>query len=382
MSKDPKPSGSEPSEIVPKLAKTQQEATEHDLWDLDEDNFEPEAPAPSSSPLPAKKVSKSAIRSKKPVERQIEIPLLTESQNSPDEDNETSAPLEKKPIAKKKTKPKKAAITKVAAKKPAAKKEEKHDLGDIDDLDDLEGIDDLKVAGEDNKTKKTEAKVPESEADKTKDNPEPKEPVKTDGSEEKKSHSKKEKPAEGDEKPKPFSLTSFSKVEKISLLALAAVLLIAGILSIVHFSNRVPTKSTITEEIDFPVAGDKVTITTAETYWREPKRGENADVVRRGTKLIPILRISLETKKSAAIRIFFRNDKGEVIGDAITRVISGKKELNIPATAGFDDIGMHAAYRTGGSPPWFVQVYEGPNANASREQFKKVLDTEISTDRR
>lgn len=377
MSKDPKPSGSEPSEIVPKLAKTQQEATEHDLWDLDEDNFEPEAPDPAYSPLPSKKVSKSAIRSKKPVERQIEIPLLTEAQDSPNEDNETPAPLEKKPIAKKKTKSKKVAATKVAPKK-----EEKHDLGDINDLDDFEEIDDLKVADKDHETKKTEANAPEPKPDITKDNPEPKEPVKTDSSEEKKSLTKKEQPAKGDEKPKPFSFTSFSKVEKISLLALVVVLLIAGILSIVHFSNRVPTKSTITEEIDFPVVGSRVTITTAETYWREPKRGDNADVVRRGTKLIPVLKISLETKKSAAIRIFFRNDKGEVIGDAITRIVSGKKELNIPATAGFDDVGMHAAYRTGGSPPWFVQVYEGSNANASREQFKKVLDTEISTDRR
>lgn len=136
------------------------------------------------------------------------------------------------------------------------------------------------------------------------------------------------------------------------------------------------------EEIDFPVAGNRLTITAAETYWREPKGGENADVVRRGTKLIPVLDISVEGKKSAAIRIFFRNDQGEVIGDSITRDISGKTTLSIPATAGFDDIGMHAAYRTSESPSWIVQVYESPNANASREQFKKVLETEISTDRR
>ncbi|MGJ8644284.1 MAG: hypothetical protein ACSHX9_12820 [Luteolibacter sp.] len=372
MSKDPKPSGSKPSEIVPKLAKTQQEATEHDLWDLDEDTLDSEAADPVTTPLPAKKVSKSAILSKKPVERQIEIPLLSEAQDSPDEDTETPAPL------KKKTKPKK-----VAPIKAAPKKEEKHDLGDINDLDDHGETDDLKVSDEHDKSEKTtEPKAPEPKPDLVEDNPEPKEQVEADSSEDKQSDSQKENSAEGNETPKPFSLSSFSKVEKFSLLALIAVLSIAGILSIVHFSNRVPTKSTITEEIDFPVDGSRVTITSAETYWREPKRGDNADVVRRGTKLIPVIDISLETKKSAAIRIFFRNDEGQVIGDGITRDVSGKKKLKIPATAGFDDIGMHAAYRTGGSPPWFIQVYEGPNANASREQFKKVLDTEISTDRR
>jgi hypothetical protein len=43
---------------------------------------------------------------------------------------------------------------------------------------------------------------------------------------------------------------------------------------------------------------------------------------------------------------------------------------------------MHAAYRTGGSDPWIVEILEGPDRAAAREKFKKVLETEISSDMR
>ena len=56
--------------------------------------------------------------------------------------------------------------------------------------------------------------------------------------------------------------------------------------------------------------------------------------------------------------------------------------LVIPATAGFDDIGMHAAYRTGGTKPWTVEIYEAPSENASGKEFTKLFETHISTDRR
>ena len=45
-------------------------------------------------------------------------------------------------------------------------------------------------------------------------------------------------------------------------------------------------------------------------------------------------------------------------------------------------MGMHAAYRTGESEPWTVQVFEGPSRNADRKDFSKILETQISTDRR
>jgi len=175
---------------------------------------------------------------------------------------------------------------------------------------------------------------------------------------------------------------SFTKIEKISISVLFAALVLGATLAVIHFSNEVPTKPAIAEEIDFPVNGQLIEIKSATTYWREPiTTGEDADVVRRGTKLIPVLKLSLHGKP-CAIRIFFRNEDGTVIGDALTRMVSGDTELTIPATAGFDDIGMHAAYRTGGSDPWVVQILEGPDRAASREKFKTVLETEVSSDMR
>ncbi len=173
-----------------------------------------------------------------------------------------------------------------------------------------------------------------------------------------------------------------TKIEKIAISALFAVLALAATFAIIHFSKRVPTRSPFSEKIDYPVNGKLIEIRAASTYWRAPiTSGENSDVVRRGTALIPVLKLSLHSKP-CAIRVFFRDQDDIVIGDGITREISGLTELALPATAGFDEIGMHAAYRTGESEPWTVQVFEGPSRNADRKDFSKILETQISTGRR
>ncbi len=173
---------------------------------------------------------------------------------------------------------------------------------------------------------------------------------------------------------------SLTKAEKIGISALIAILAVGATLSILHFSNKVPTKSILGESLDLPIEGDLVEVTALETYWREPvTTGDDPDVVRRGTKLIPILKISANAK-SAVIRVLFRNEEGSVIGDPINRPIKGTTELRIPATAGFEDIGMHAAYRTGESPPWIVQILEASESGLSIDKFDLVLETEISTD--
>lgn len=182
-----------------------------------------------------------------------------------------------------------------------------------------------------------------------------------------------------DSKPALPSITSMNKMEKIAISCLFAALALGAILTLIHFSSRVPTRPLVTQEIDYPVSGEIVEITRAITYWRSPvTTGENADVVRRGTQLIPVLKMSIGGK-SGVIRVFFRNEDGIVIGDGITRAVKGEAEITVAATAGFEDVGMHTAYRTGDSLPWVVQVFEGPSANAPHEKFRKLLETEIST---
>lgn len=176
------------------------------------------------------------------------------------------------------------------------------------------------------------------------------------------------------------SFASITRTEKIAVTALFAALALAASIFLVHFSKHVPTRSSLGEEIDFPVSGKLIEITSANTYWRKPATsGENRDVARPGTAFIPVLEISLKAKP-CAIRVFFRNDEGVLVGDGISRNVSGEMELRIPATAGFDDPGMHSAYRTGEKEPWIVQVFEGANQVADHEDLRKVLETQISTD--
>ena len=385
MSKNPKPSDPDPSESIPKLSKTQQESTEQDLWDLDDDIEVPEDPNSSSPPLPAKKTSKSLIQSTKPSERKAGIP--------PAPDQKTTSPKTgNKPAGKKKTAAKKTGARKAAAKKspskkaaapsrPVKKTPKAHDLDELDSLDDL---DETKTSDANEPTAKKEFKSKLSTTALAKEEKlaaEEKETAPKEQAPEKKPDSEEIEAGAEEKESTPFSFSTYSKTEKLSVCILAAVLLLGGILSVIYFSNKVPTKPIIAEAIDFPVEGKRISITDAVSYWREPNIA-NGDIVKRDTKLIPVLDISLTAKKPTALRIFFRNDTGDVVGDGVTREVTGETKFSVPATAGFDDIGMHAAYRTGGSPPWFIQVYEGPDINASREQFSKVLEMEISTDRR
>jgi hypothetical protein len=173
-----------------------------------------------------------------------------------------------------------------------------------------------------------------------------------------------------------------SKIERIGLILLAGLLLFgAGAIFVISL-KRLPVESTRVETADFPIAGEHLEITSAESYWRAPvEDGAAADTFRRGTVLLPVL--SLGTGNgNAAIRVVFRNHDGEVIGDVVTRSVQGAQTLEIAATAGFDDAGMHAAYRTGESKPWTITVSEATSVNAPSGDFKPLFEMNISTVRR
>lgn len=172
-----------------------------------------------------------------------------------------------------------------------------------------------------------------------------------------------------------------SKLEKFGLLALLALLLIGGGLIFISVSNRLPTDSGLSKADDFPVKGQHTEILSAKTYWRAPiNDGKNADTFRRGTQLLPVVELT-SRGNPAAIRLFFRNQDGVVMGDAVTRAILPGVPLEVVATAGFDDLGMHAAYRTGQSKPWTIEVREAPTLTAPNSEFKRLFDVAISTDR-
>ncbi len=174
----------------------------------------------------------------------------------------------------------------------------------------------------------------------------------------------------------------FSKVERFGVFALLVCLFVALAAIFGVGWKYLPTASNPVSANDFPIKGSHVTLRSATSYWRAPiAGGASPDTFRRGTQLLPVLELDV-SGGPAVLRILFRNDDRSVVGDAVTRTVANGGLLQIPATAGFDDLGMHAAYRTGESKPWTIEVLEAPTATAAGKEFKPIFEMNISTDRR
>ena len=173
-----------------------------------------------------------------------------------------------------------------------------------------------------------------------------------------------------------------SAIERVGLIVILALLIGVGASIMVFSLNDLPTQAPRASAHDFPVKGALITIDSASSYWRAPvTTGASPDTFRRGTQLLPVIELSA-SGGPAAIRVLFRNEDHAVVGDAVTRSLRDRETLVIPATAGFDDLGMHAAYRTGETKPWTIEVLEAPTENADGARFKRLFEINVSTDRR
>ncbi|MCB1132513.1 MAG: hypothetical protein KDN05_15405 [Verrucomicrobiae bacterium] len=192
-----------------------------------------------------------------------------------------------------------------------------------------------------------------------------------------------EKPAEPVDA-KPVSLhphLSLSKFELTGLIGLVVALVAAAGIAYWFSINRIPDGSGSVTESDFPVEGELVTVESAETFWRAPvASGPDSDTVRRGTRLIPVVKLHTQAK-NATLRVVFRDDAGTAVGDIATREIDSDT-MTFAATAGFDELGMHAAYRTGSVEPWTAEVLEGRPGATRGEDFTRLFEIEISALRR
>ncbi len=184
---------------------------------------------------------------------------------------------------------------------------------------------------------------------------------------------------------KPLSLQphlKLSKVERTGLIVLLGLLVAGGLATVVFSLMRLPTESARSRTNHFPIKGAMVVVDSAVSYWRAPiTDGSSPEIVRRGTKLLPIVELKVQGD-TGAVRVLFRDEERTAVGDAVTHAVRGSGTLVIPATAGFDDVGMHAAYRTGGSKPWTIEVFEAASETSPGKDFKKLFEMNISTDRR
>lgn len=173
-----------------------------------------------------------------------------------------------------------------------------------------------------------------------------------------------------------------TRLERIGLFVLLILLAVGGLGTLVVSIMGLPSESERAKATDFPIKGSRITVESADSYWREPiTDGSSPETVRRGTKLLPVIELKV-SEGSGAIRVLFRNEERTLEGDAVTRTVRGPGTLVIPATAGFDELGMYAAYRAGGSEPWTIEVYEAASETATGRDFKKLFEINISTARR
>jgi len=177
----------------------------------------------------------------------------------------------------------------------------------------------------------------------------------------------------------PFSLKSI----ELAGLALLALLLVAIAMGGYFWSiHQLPEKKPQWSKIPFPVRGEIISIADATTYWRKPVlEGPDRDPIRRGTVLIPVAELEI-TGGPAAVRAIFRNDEGRAVGDPIIRSIPSNGKLTVTATAGFEDLGAHAAYRANELEPWILEISEAPSVNSPGSSFSRVLNIHLSPELR
>jgi hypothetical protein len=173
-----------------------------------------------------------------------------------------------------------------------------------------------------------------------------------------------------------------SKSERVGLIALVAVLVLGVGLIFFQAIGGLPSSSEFESKVDFPVTGKRVSLVSAETFWRVPiTRGGRRDTVRRGTELLPVITLSTQGGP-AALRVFFRDSEGKVVGDAVTRATGSGGTLEISATAGFEEAWMFDSYKTSDGKPWTVEVLEAASVNSPGPEFKRLLEMNISSERR
>ena len=118
-----------------------------------------------------------------------------------------------------------------------------------------------------------------------------------------------------------------------------------------------PEETQLMAEDDFPIKGQWVEVSSASTYWRRPvSEGQDADTVRAGTRLIPI--VDLELSGKGRIRLIFRDSDGKAVGDPIVRDVGAKENWSAACTAGLIGSGDFAAYQMGELQAWCVELYE------------------------
>lgn len=195
-----------------------------------------------------------------------------------------------------------------------------------------------------------------------------------------------EAPAAEPEEAKPAP-AGLGKHEKIGLIAIAVILAGIAVWAVAGLLRNVPTTRYGAGQPDLPAEGTYATVDDATTFWRKPVReGANPDQAHGEAEFIPVVSVTLDGGTSGVIRVIFRNESGEYIGDNISRTFSdgrfdrsGSETIEFPATDGFRDSAGYNSYRVG-TDRWTAEVIEGPSRGASGSEFKTLFTIPVSTE--
>ena len=360
MTSDPPPSPeNEKSGLPPRhrlsLENLQEQADEENLWALDEDDNVPTNPETKSQPASSDNLDHHA--------RKSNIPDVKIRRKTTQDHHSTSTPVPETPTLPTTTHPK-AFTTQRRNKAP-------DEIGDIDNWDDAEPLPPSPTPAAPPTPSIPEAPPQASEQSSPSPITSPQSGVAPviDIPESKKTGGNRKK-------------NSVSLGEKIALAGLAAILLMGTAFFLLNAFKGLPRLEDPYEMPKLPAKGEHLQIEQISSYWRIPlTSGANADTVQRGVELMPVLEITA-TAANATLRVQFRNSEGAPVGDPVTRSLQGESELTIPSTAGFEDIKVHSAYRTGLIEPWTAEILEAPAGTTTGSAFRTIIRVPISPNRR
>ncbi|MBT8037251.1 MAG: hypothetical protein KJO21_06870 [Verrucomicrobiae bacterium] len=193
----------------------------------------------------------------------------------------------------------------------------------------------------------------------------------------------------------PTQKITLSITEKISLSALAALLLGLAIWGYVFLYQK--NFSETEGELKLPVQGQFATISEFNTSWTSA--GKSAGI-KLGVAVVPTASITLdEASSSGTLRIFFRNAKEARIGDPVTISFQGGKFTNpnkknlihisddgatatISSSDGFSSEGDFYAYQMDSSLAWKVHILEAENTNSAGTDYQEMFNTKMQAKRR
>ncbi len=177
-----------------------------------------------------------------------------------------------------------------------------------------------------------------------------------------------------------------SLFEKISIGIFFLLILGAGAWTLANYYDQAPEGNLITFTEDFPVTGEYITISEAETWWREPRRkGVNPDRgIQLSAKLIPCVQLSINGGSDSTIRYAFRNGEDQIMGDSSTIEIRGGKfeqtgsnTITLNCTVGFKNPSEINPYVNGDTKPWTFEVFEAAAGEIPDRNREPIIEVRI-----